>query len=179
MRQPSCSRGPLDCPRTVHVDCPRGQIQTFWVLSAQRPLQTPPGPGGTPGPSRKEAMLGAALGSHRARSLSDRLSYVGPPARLQPLPGTPYNQATPWSSQPACGRPTHAKSSGAQDGQLPYAASTNRRPASPSLSRSCRADARRSSLRRRTIATRRAPSGRRLTVPTSRPPPLAATGILG
>ena len=47
----------------------------------------------------------------------------------------PYDQATPWSSQPAYGRPTHAKSSEAQDGPPPSAASTNRRPESPSMSR--------------------------------------------
>ena len=47
----------------------------------------------------------------------------------------PYDQATPWSSRPTYGRPNHAKNSEAQGGQLPYAASTNRQPASPSMSR--------------------------------------------
>ena len=45
----------------VHVDCPRGQIQTFWVLSAQRPLQAPLScPGVPPRPSMKGAMLGGS-----------------------------------------------------------------------------------------------------------------------
>ena len=35
-------------------------------------------------------------------------TYVGPPARLQQLPGT-VRPGAPWSSQPAYGRPNHAK----------------------------------------------------------------------
>ena len=46
-----------------------------------------------------------------------------------------YDLATPWSFQPACGRPTRAKSSEAQDGQPPYAASTDQQPESLSMSR--------------------------------------------
>ena len=34
-------QSPAEVHWTVHVDCPRAQIQTFWVLSAQRPLQAP------------------------------------------------------------------------------------------------------------------------------------------
>ena len=30
---------PAEVHWTVHVDCPRGQIQTFWVIRAKRPLQ--------------------------------------------------------------------------------------------------------------------------------------------
>ena len=69
----------------------------------------------------------------RARSHSSRLM-----SGLRPASSScrvPYDQATPWSSQPAYGRPTHAKSSEAQDGPPPSAASTNRRPESPSMSR--------------------------------------------
>ena len=46
----------------------------------------------------------------------------------------PCSQATPWSSQPAYGRPTLAESSEAQGGQPLYAVSTHLLPASPSMS---------------------------------------------
>ena len=72
------------------------------------------------------------LGRRHARSLSDQHSSAHQRAcsRYQ----APCSQATPWSSQPTCGRPTLAESSEAQGGQPLYAVSTHRLPASPSMS---------------------------------------------
>ena len=72
-------------------------------------------------------------GSLCARSHSSLLTSGPPPASSSCR--VLYDLATPWSFQPACGRPTHAKSSEAQGGQPPYAASTDRQPESLSMSR--------------------------------------------
>ena len=71
----------------------------------------------------------------RARSHSSRLM-----SGLRPASSScrvPYDQATPWSSQPAYGRLTLAESSEAQDGQPLFAASIRQLPASPSISHRC------------------------------------------
>ena len=108
------------------------------------------------------------------RAQPQRPTFVGPPARLQPLLDT--MQPGDAVVVPADLWPAY---SCRELGGAGWAATIRRvhasTAASPSVSH------RRATVgpTKRTLTTQRTPSGRRLAVPTSRPPPLAATGSFG